>query len=97
MVRALPKARVQPQLVVKVGQLSQDDVTGAVQTATIEPGLSLAEAIRLLVAVAVGKTNIVDLGGGNATVEFRDSNDSKNRVVATMAGSERTNVTLDKT
>ena len=59
--------------------------------------ISLREAIRLLTAMAAGKTSIVAGGGGAATVTFRDIRDTLDRIVATMAGSERTAVTLDKT
>jgi hypothetical protein len=66
-------------------------------TEVIEPGFTAAEVLRLLAAVAAGKTDIVDLGGGNATVKFRNLGDTKDRVVATMAGSERATVTRDLT
>lgn len=82
-------------LVGKVNELSQDDVTGAVLGATIENGLTLKDSIRLLLAVAAGKTNIVDLGGGAATVVFRDTADTVNRLTASMAGAERTAVTIN--
>lgn len=64
-------------------------------TEVIEGSYTATEVLRLLLAVAAGKTSIVDLGGGNATVTFRDTGDSKNRVVADMTGSERTTVTKD--
>lgn len=63
----------------------------------IETGYNGKEAIRLLLAVLAGKTDIIDLGGGAAAVKFRDINDTKDRVTATMAGSERTSTTLDAT
>ena len=61
----------------------------------IESGYTAAEVMRILAAVAVGKTTITDLGGGNATVAFRDQADTKNRILADMTGSERTDITLD--
>lgn len=61
----------------------------------IEAGYTATEILRLLSAVAAGKTNIVDLGGGNATVTFRDLADTKDAVDVDMTGSERTTVTLD--
>jgi hypothetical protein len=64
-------------------------------TAVLENGYTAEELLRILVAVAVGKTTITDLGGGNANVKFRDLADSKDRVDADMTGSERTNITLD--
>jgi hypothetical protein len=50
--------------------------------------------MQILVAVAAGKTIITDLGGGNATVEFRNLQDTLSRVTADMVGSERDNVTI---
>jgi hypothetical protein len=61
----------------------------------LESGYSAKMLIRLLAAVQMGKTDITNLGGGNAQVAFRDVNDSKDRVIANMTGSERTSVTLD--
>ena len=46
--------------------------------------------LRLLLAVAAGKTTI-----DGSTVAFRDQADTTNRVLAEMTGSERTIVTLD--
>lgn len=64
-------------------------------TEVIEGSYTATEVLRLLLAVAAGKTTIVDNGGGTATVTFRDTGDSKNRIVASMTGSERTTVTKD--
>jgi hypothetical protein len=66
-------------------------------TEVIESGYSAAELLRLLVAVAAGKTDIIDLGGGLATVKFRDIADTKDRITASMTNSERTTVTRDLT
>lgn len=63
----------------------------------IEGSYSAKEVLRILSAIAAGKTTIVDLGSGQATVTFRDINDTKNRVVADMMDSERDVVTLDPT
>lgn len=63
----------------------------------VESGVTMQQALRILLAVAAGKTDIIDLGGGLATVVFRDTNDTKNRLTANMTGSERTTVTLDAT
>jgi hypothetical protein len=94
---ALPKGRARPTATIKVNTLSQDDVTGAVMEAQIEAGLTFRQIVRLLAAVAAGKTDITDLGGGSATVKFRDLADTKDRIVADMTGSERTGVTRDVT
>lgn len=42
---ALPKGRVRPTATIKVNALSQDDVTGAVLEAFVEPGLTLRQAL----------------------------------------------------
>jgi hypothetical protein len=82
---------------IRVNTLTQDDVTGAVMEAQIEAGLTFRQIVRLLAAVAAGKTDITDLGGGNATVKFRDLGDTKDRITAGMTGSERTSVTRNVT
>lgn len=64
-------------------------------TELIEGSYTAADILRLLSAVAAGKTTIIDLGGGQATVTFRDINDTVDRVIATMDDSERTNVDLN--
>lgn len=66
-------------------------------TEVIESGYTAAEILRLLASVAAGKTTVDDLGGGYATVTFRDLSDTKDRVVADMVNSERSDVTKDLT
>lgn len=83
--------------IAKIGTITQDDVTGSVLDVPVEGSITVREALRVLLAVAAGKTSIVDLGGGAATVTFRDTEDTTDRLVATMAGSERDSVTLDVT
>ena len=56
-----------------------------------------ADALRILLAVAAGRTSINALGGGAAVVEFQAVDDSGVVVSATMDGSERTAVTLTPT
>jgi hypothetical protein len=75
--------------------LTTANVGAAVFNTPIEGNYTAAEVMRLLSAVAAGQTTIVDLGGGLATVTFRDINDTVDRVVADMTNSERTNTTLD--
>ncbi len=89
------KKRLRAVLDVAINKLSQDDVTGAVLDVEIEAGVTLRSAIKILLAINAGKTNITDLGGGLATVQFRDLTDSLNRVEADMTGSERTDVTIN--
>lgn len=89
---ALPKARARAGAVVRVNELSQDDITGGVLTAPVEGSLTIRDVLRLLLAVAAGKT---DIATGPTVVTFRDQADTKNRVSATMTGSERASITLD--
>ena len=65
-------------------------------TTVIETGYTVIQTLKLILSILVGKTTITDLGGGLATVKFRDINDAKDRVTASMTGSERTNITVDK-
>lgn len=59
-----------------------------------ETNLSLREFIRLGAAVLFGKSS----GGGGSTIYFRDVNDTKNRITATVDSSgNRTAVTRDDT
>lgn len=64
-------------------------------TANIEGPLDARDAIRVLLAIAAGKTTIINNGGGLAQVKFRDTTDSVDRVVADMDHSERTNLTIN--
>ena len=70
-------------------------ITGAVLEAQVEPGITLREALRVVLSVAAGKTDITPDGLGGATVVFRDVNDTRDTVTAVMTGSERTSITLD--
>ena len=62
----------------------------AVFAEIIEGTLTLKDAIKLLLSVAVGKTSVA-----GSTFTFRDTTDATDRVVATVTSSERTSVTLD--
>lgn len=64
-------------------------------TEVIESGYTAADILKVLAAFAAGKTSITPLGGGDATVVFRDLGDTKDRIEAGMEGSERTAITLD--
>jgi hypothetical protein len=87
---ALPKCRARPSLHVKVNELSQDDVVGAVQQMRVEGGLTLVEALRLLLAVAAG-----DATGLDGNPAFRSQDGSKTRLAASIAGGSRTITTKD--
>jgi hypothetical protein len=75
--------------------LSPESLASSIMNYMVEGNYTFEQCIRLLTAVAAGKTTVVDLGGGLATVTFRDINDTQDRVEADMTNSERTNVTLD--
>jgi len=60
---------------------------------TIEGGFSGADVMRVLLAVAAGKTTIARTSP--TVVTFRDTDDTKDRVRAEMIGSERDAVTID--
>lgn len=55
---------------------------------------TVEDLIKAMAAILLGKTTITNLGGGLATVAFRDLADALDRVVADMTGSNRTNVTI---
>lgn len=75
--------------------LSPENLATAVWAKALEGTYTAGDIMRLLSAVAAGKSTIVDLGGGAATVTFRDINDTEDRVIADMQDSERDTVTLN--
>lgn len=75
--------------------LTTANIGDAVWQAILSCGYTAEQAMQILTAVAAGKSDITDLGGGLATVVFRDLQDSRDVVDADMTGSERTTVTLD--
>ena len=89
--QALPKAAARVAANIKVNELSQDDVTGAVLEAKVEGSLSLKEAIRLLLAVAAGDASGLE---GSSPV-FKSQDGTKNRIEATYAAGERDITSLD--
>ena len=90
MVQALPKARARPAMLVRVGQLSQDDVTGAVLEAPVEGDVSLKQALRLMLAYVAG--NATGLDGNPA---FKSLDGTKDRIAGTIVGGSRTVTTVD--
>lgn len=56
----------------------------------IDGAVTLKEALAIILAVVAGKSDI-----DGTTITFRDVADTKNRVSASMTGSERTTITLD--
>ena len=89
------RGRARASSVIKVNELTQGDVTGAVLESVIEPGLTLRQALKLLAAATAGKLS----GGGTTTVTIRNAvDDSKDRIVATVDSSgNRTAITYDLT
>lgn len=71
------------------------DIAGEFFATMVDGTYTMRDVLKILAAVAAGKTTITDLGGGSATVNFRDLSDTKNTVSASMTDSERTDVTLD--
>lgn len=64
-------------------------------TEVIEGTYTAAEVLRLLASVAGGKSTIVDNGNGNATITFRDINDTVDRVEADVTNGSRNSLNLD--
>ena len=59
----------------------------------IESGVTMRQALRLMLSVLAGKS----LGGGTTTISFRDVNDVKDRVIATVDhNGNRSSMVLDK-
>lgn len=88
------------QSLIRIGASpSAEDIVFALMdtnTGGIESSITLRQAIKVLLSVAAGKTSITDLGGGNATVVFRNVDDTKDVVTADMEASERKNVVVDR-
>ncbi len=71
--------------------LSPQGLANAVWERAVDAGYTAEEILRILAAVAAGKTDIA-----GSTVTFRDLGDTKDRLVASMTGSERTTITIDE-
>lgn len=63
----------------------------------VQGAYTAGDALRILLAVAAGKTTITPTGDAAATVEFQAIDDSGVVVSADMQGSERVAVTLTPT
>ncbi|MBL8756330.1 MAG: hypothetical protein JNK15_23755 [Planctomycetes bacterium] len=81
---------MQAGIVVTGDLLNTANVGSAVWASLLEGSYSAADILRILAAIAAGKTDIT-----GSTVTFRDLNDIADRVVAAMTGSERTSVAID--
>lgn len=76
-------------------ELSPENLAAAVMSSVVDGTYTVEDVLKILAAVAAGKTTINDLGGGAAEVVFRNLTDALDRVQADMTGSERAAVTLD--
>lgn len=91
MTNALPKALARVLSTIKVNELSQDDVTGAVLEAKVEGSLSLKEALRILLAHAAGDATGLESG----SPVFKSQDGTKTRISGTYVAGTRTVETVD--
>lgn len=71
---------------------TEAQIAEAVMTYAVESGWTTEELLRVFAAVLAGKVS----GAGTGTETFRDINDTKNRVTATVdSNGNRSNITLD--
>lgn len=70
-------------------------VWNSVITSSISQNLTAADILKIVLAVQAGKSTVVDLGAGHATVVFRDPADTKDVVSAEMNASERVTIVLN--
>lgn len=75
-------------------ELSPENLANAVLAAQVEGSLTMAELLRVLMSLAAGETEIQN-NAGEITVIFKSQDGTKQRITAVMAGSERTQVTVD--
>jgi hypothetical protein len=66
----------------------------ATLTGAVEGSYTMFDILKILAAVAAGKTRITPQGGDRAHVEFDHIDESGVAVAAEMDGSERTDMTL---
>lgn len=74
---------------------SAKDIAQETLYSLVESGLTITDALKLIVSVLAGKTTITDLGNGHVTVKFRDINNTTDRVTTSMINNERTDVGLN--
>lgn len=72
------------------------DISQETWNSIIEEGLTAGDVLKIIAAVLAGKTTITKGLGDNAIVIFRDVNNRKDVITATMEGSERKNIALNK-
>jgi len=71
------------------------DIAGETWAIRLDGSYTARDLMQVMAAILAGKTNITDLGGGNATVAFRNVSDTLDKVEATMTGSERTGIDIN--
>ena len=76
----------------KVNELTQGDVTAALQSLPIEGSLTLRDVMRLLLAVVSG-----DATGLDGNPAFKSADGSKTRLAGTISSGNRTITTRDAT
>ncbi len=76
-------------------ELSPENLAEAVWSREIDGDYTAGVIMKVLAAIAAGKTTI-DTGGPDPIVTFRDLMDTLDRVTATMSGSERITITIDE-
>lgn len=91
---AQPRGYVRANVTIKVNELSQDDVAGALMQAKIDGEYTFRDVMRIMASVLAGKVS----GAETPTVTFRAITDAKDRVVSvTDVDGNRTSVTVDPT
>jgi hypothetical protein len=71
------------------------DIAGETWAIRLDGDYTARDLMQVMASVLAGKTNITDLGAGNATVAFRNISDTADKIDATMNGSERTEVSIN--
>lgn len=74
--------------------LTAAQIAAAVWAYVLEPGFSAGLMLRVIAAVAAGKTVILSPVPGSAHVTFRTISDNGDIVDADVVGSERTSITI---
>ncbi|HCB60863.1 MAG: hypothetical protein A2W93_14130 [Bacteroidetes bacterium GWF2_43_63] len=74
--------------------ITATDMQNAILGKVADGTYTIEDLIKIMAAIMAGKTTIVDLGSGLATVTFRNLADTINKVVVDMDHSKRTGVTI---
>jgi hypothetical protein len=85
------RARGRMALSVRVNELTQDDVAGAMGNLVIEGSYTLRDAMRLLLAIAQGDAT----GLEGTSMAFKSLDGSKTRVAGTQSGGTRSITSRD--